>query len=181
MIMNKAIENDKVFELLIPVREIKSNPIEQKLALNQAELKELSNQLDLISIESLECDYKLRPTHKNRIEFIAQLKATLTQLSAVSLEPISKKIDENFTIHFWPSEQNDPETSPELDLEYAEETIEFYEGEHLDIGQIIYEQFVISLDLYPRAEGETFAWENADNTEREELHPFAALKKLKTE
>ena len=57
----------------------------------------------------------------------------------------------------------------------------FYEEEAFDVGQIIYENFIIAIEQFPKNEGEVFEWEGQETAEIEKPNPFAALKVLKKE
>ena len=133
------------------------------------------------AFDAFSCDWELKALHKNRYCLKANIKGEVTQVSALSLEPVKCVIDESFKTEFWPIDQNDPVKSPELEIDYVDEIIEFYDGDVFDVGQIIYENFIISFEQYPRNEGEVFDWQNEEIVGEEKPNPFAALKVLKND
>lgn len=177
--MNAPSEFTQPIDLVIPISEIGESGISRSLVLTQDQKAVLLKELDLVSFENFQCDWQLNHLPRKRYRLKGLITAELTQKSVLSLEPVVTRLKETFATEFWPVEQNNPEISPELDIEYADEIIEFYEDKSFDIGQIIYEQFVVSLEQFPRSEGESFQWEGEQADEDARENPFAVLKKLK--
>jgi uncharacterized metal-binding protein YceD (DUF177 family) len=165
--------------LVIPIKDIGDSGIERTLELDEAQKTFFIKELDLSAFDAFECHWQLKALHKNRYRLTAEINAEITQLSALSLEPVKCKINESFKTEFWPSNQNDPDKSPELEIDFIDEIIEFYEKEEFNIGQIIYENFMIAIEQFPKKEGEVFEWENNETADEEKPNPFAALKVLK--
>ncbi len=165
----------------IALKEIGEQGLEFTITLNDAERRILEEILEIEDLKSFKATAEISPLRKNRYALKAVIKATFSQISSVSLKAVPKTMNEDFNTEFWPEAQNDPVISPEMDLDYADEMIEFYEDNWLEVGQVIYEQFVIALEQFPRAEGEVFEWEGAiqsgEDAERSD-NPFAILKKL---
>ena len=164
----------------VATNQVGEKGLKTKLTLEQKDLEHLEQELEISSLRTFICNVEIRPRAKNRYEVQGEMTADFEQSSAVSLNPLPIAFHQEFATQFWPISQNDPIKSPELDLEYADEIIEFYEGGTLNVGQLIYEQFVISLELFPRADGEVFEWEG-DPVEASQTttSPFAVLKELK--
>lgn len=166
----------------IALHEIGEKGHEFTLTLEEPERARLAEELDLENFTSFSCKARLTPRHKQRFRMAATIIADFSQNSAISLEPVPIHMEEPFETEFWPEAQSNPAVSPELELDYADEMIEFYQGEILDIGQVIYEQFVIALEQFPRGQGEIFDWQaspgKGGEAEAERENPFAVLKKL---
>lgn len=174
-------EFSQPIQLLVPIVEIGESGLEKTLNLNDEQKSFFIKELELSAFDAFECKWQLKPLHKGRFCLNAVIKAEITQLSALSLEPVKCSIEESFKTEFWPIDQNDPEKSPELEIDYVDEIIEFYEEEAFDVGQIIYETFIIAIEQFPKNEGEVFEWEGQEAAEIEKPNPFAALKVLKKE
>lgn len=177
--MNSPSEFTQPIDLVISIKDIGENGIGRNLVLTGAQKAILQKELDLFAFDHFECQWRIKPLHKKRFRLEGVITAELTQKSVLSLEPVATKLDEPFQTEFWPIEQNNPELSPELDIEYADEIIEFYEEKNFNIGQVIYEQFVVSLEQFPRSEGEAFNWDSQQSDDDAPPNPFAVLKKLK--
>jgi len=164
---------------LVSTREIHDNGFEKTLTLNEEQRAQLEIILEISKLERFECQFDLSPLPKDRFVLTMQISANYEQKSAISLSAIPVQMSETFSTQLWPISQNDPAKSPELDIEYEDEVIEFYQSEKLNIGQIIYEHFAISIEPFPRASDETFEWEAKKDPDQEKENPFSALKILK--
>ena len=178
--MSEQTQISGPIEWQVATHQIGEKGLKTKIILDPQQLEDLEQSLEIKDLTSFECRVEIAPLVKNRYIFQGKITANFQQSSAVSLKPLPIALNEDFSSQFWPSSQNDPVKSPELDLEYADEIIEFYENETLDVGQLIYEQFVISLELFPRADGEVLEWEGDAYEEDSEPSPFDVLKNLKT-
>ncbi len=177
--MSFSEEFPQPIKLIVPIKDIGESGVERTLNLNDEQISFFVKELDLSAIDAFECKWQLKSLHRNRYRLTAEIKADVTQLSTLSLEPVKYEIKENFKTEFWPIAQNDPVKSPELEIDYIDEIIEFYEEEQFNVGQIIYENFVIAIEQFPRKEGEVFEWKNNETAEEEKPNPFAALRVLK--
>jgi uncharacterized metal-binding protein YceD (DUF177 family) len=95
------------------------------------------------------------------------LKARVTLICVVSLEPFETKLAETASLRFVPgpaAAELDPET---LD---GPDEIEF-DGETIDLGEVLAEQLALALPPYPRKPGAVLPDAGTDAT----AHPFAAL------
>ncbi len=164
---------------LVSIKEITDNGFEKTLSLNEQQRAQLETILDISKLELFDCQFDLKSLHKDRFALTGKITANYEQKSAISLTSIPVQLRDSFSSQLWPISQNDPEKSPELDLEFEDEVIEFYQSGKLDIGQIIYEHFVISIDPFPRASGEAFEWGAQNEQDQQKENPFAALKILK--
>ena len=177
--MNPLSEFTQPMDLVIPISEIGEGGIKRTLVLTQDQKSVLLKELDMFAFESFQCEWQLKSLPRKRFHLKGLIIANLSQKSVLSLEPVVTNLNETFETEFWPVEQNNPDISPELDLEYADEIIEFYEGKSFDIGQVIYEHFVVSLEQFPKSEDESFEWEGEQSDDDAPPNPFAVLKKLK--
>lgn len=176
--MTQTSDPKHAISWIVSLKDLSEGSVKKELELTKEQRRILSESLEISALDSFLCRLELIPLQKQRYKLVGQIFASFNQLSAISLNPIPMEMNELFTTEFWPASQNDPEKSPELEIDYADEVIEFYEGTTLDIGQVVYEQFVVSIDQYPRAEGE--ALEPAiDPLEDSQESPFAVLKTLK--
>lgn len=165
--------------IIIPLKDIGERGITRSFSLDEKDRAILASELELSDFSSFTCNWQLKGKHKNRYLLTGEIIASYIQQSAVTLEPLECEMNEQFSTEYWPVSQNDLQKSPELEIEYADEIIEFYEDEKLNIGQIIYEHFVIAIDQFPKREDEELDWQEGDNADNEKPNPFAVLKKLK--
>jgi uncharacterized metal-binding protein YceD (DUF177 family) len=142
----------------------------------ESERQVLAAALDLLSCEALEATYRIVPAADGSYRLEGAIDAAVTQACVVSLEPVSGRVAESFSVEF----RRDVDGAvPEGDiviLNAAE--VEPIENDRIDAGRIIYETLSAGLDPYPRKADAEFGWTDPKASESD-THPFAALKKLK--
>jgi len=150
----------------IPIDRISGADIEVQAS--PAECAALAKRLLLPAVGAVWCRWRCRALPGGVFAAEGRLKAELTQICVVSLDPFPAKVDERFEVHFVPEDQiGDPDPDEEID-EIP------YQGFEIDLGEATAEQLALSLDPYPRKPGAVLPPEASD----EPVHPFAALARL---
>jgi len=150
----------------IPIDRIAAGDIDVRAS--QAECAALAKRLILPAIASVTCRWRCTALPGGVFAARGHLKAAITQICVVSLDPFPAKIDERFEVHFIPETQiGEEDASEEID-EIP------YQGFEIDLGEATAEQLALSLDPYPRKEGATLPPEATD----EPGNPFAGLAAL---
>lgn len=99
------------------------------------------------------------------------MKARVTQLCVITLEPFEAEIEERVALHFVPAEKlGDEEELPPESLEGPDEIP--YQDDVIDLGEALAEQLALALDPYPRKPGAELPSEASDDG----ANPFAALR-----
>ena len=142
-----------------------------------AECQAAAAALDLLDCAGLVLVYDLQPLSRRRFRLQARLSCQVTQASVVSLEPVPARIEEDVESELWP-EGETPEGSGDAALDVLNAPVtETYEAGRIDLGQIAYELLSVSLDPYPKNEGEVLAEDLGAASQA--LSPFAALAQLR--
>jgi uncharacterized metal-binding protein YceD (DUF177 family) len=131
----------------------------------------------IVSVEKFEAGVEIQKLAPNRFALAFRLSADVTQACVVTLEPVSSHMERSFTreLMFVGSYSG---SGPEVVLDSAlEEGPEEIESLHFDLAMPVLEEFVLSLDPYPRRPGVEFAVKNPESTPPDS--PFAVLKGLK--
>jgi uncharacterized metal-binding protein YceD (DUF177 family) len=136
----------------------------------------------IVSLESFEAQVEIKKLSSDRFGLAFHLVADVTQACVVSLEPVPSHLDHSFTreLHFTgPVRHRQPsnDSVPEVVLDIEKEGPEEIESLHYDLAAPLLEEFVLSLEPYPRRPGVEFA-PQTDGQDRPES-PFAVLKGLK--
>ena len=156
--------------------------VDHSIEATSAEMANIVGLLDLVALDGLKLDYRLRRGAKGRIHLKGRLEAHVVQTCVVTLEPIESNIDIPLEVEFWPaplleeleSEPEDPGQSGRLDWPEA-----IADGT-IDLGPVIYESLATALDPYPKRAGASLEWsQEAEGAEDVKSGPFAALNKLK--
>lgn len=176
-------QQDVLCSRIFKTDEISAKGVSQCLEVNAQERAAIAKVLDLLSLDSMRMEFKLRATGRGRFKLKGHLFADATQSCVMTLEPVESKIDEQITIEFWP-----PEDVARLESEAQEEGMEVpLEGpepileRRIDVGQLAYEHFAAALDPYPRQPGASFDWPDprAGQGSHSVDKPFAELARLK--
>jgi uncharacterized metal-binding protein YceD (DUF177 family) len=140
----------------------------------------LATRLGVTSVDAL--SVKLHAVKfRGGIRVSGRLAASVTQPSVVTLEPLVQSISEPVDRIFLPGGEKDyagpANAEIFVDLE-GEDIPDHFEGNEADLTDLVIETLALSIDLYPRAPGESV---EALGLKPEPLedHPFAALKALK--
>ena len=130
------------------------------------ERAQIARRLLVPSVESLRCEWALRPAPSGVVVADGVLHAALHQECVVTLEPFAVELREAFSVRFVPvgqesEEADDPAAPDELP----------YEGDALDLGEASVEQLALALDPYPRKPGAVLPEDAAADLD----NPFDAL------
>ena len=163
--------------------EISSNGVSGSLEVSAQDCAAIAKVLDLSSLDSIRMDFNLQRSGRGRFNLKAHLVADVTQSCVLTLEPIESKIDEQFTIEFWPPEDvarlesEAEEAGMDVPLDGPEPILE----KRIDIGQMAYEHCAAALDPYPRKTDASFDWKDpqSDPDSEDGNKPFAELARLK--
>jgi uncharacterized protein len=87
--------------------------------------------------------------HKDQEQFrlVGQVRTTLELLCSRCLEPFTWPVDPSFDLRYQPHASNTGEG--EREIEEDDLTTAFYENETIDLGQLMREQFYLSLPMKP--------------------------------
>jgi uncharacterized metal-binding protein YceD (DUF177 family) len=134
-----------------------------------AECAALAVRMQVPAVLSLSCRFKLTAGQGGSIAAEGALRARVTQLCVVSLEPFDSEVAEDFRVRFVPAGRESDDEDPEAEDELP------YEGATIDLGEAAAEQLALALDPYPRAPGAALPGEAEPGSDS----PFAALARLR--
>ncbi len=132
----------------------------------------LAKDFGLPGIRSLSGDFKLKSSVKG-VHVNGTVKADVTQICVVTLDPFDSVIEEDVEVDFAESSGMPPE--PPTEMHEYEPPDEIINGE-IDLGALTAEFLALGLDPYPRKPGVDFSYRDPNDADE---HPFAALSKLK--
>lgn len=135
------------FSRPLAVRRIGVNGTEITVEATEAECRAVAARLKLPRIDMLRCRYHLRDQKRGVVEAQGALAARFMQTCVVSLETFEDMIAGSFVVRFVPAEQFVESDLPDMDA--ADEIP--YDGQEIDLGEAVVEQFALDLDPYPHA------------------------------
>ncbi len=151
-------------------------------AAGAAERAQIARWSGIVSVEMFEATVEIAKLAANRFGLSFHLTAEVTQACVVTLEPVKSRVERSFAreLHFSAPARHRPpaaDSGPELVLDGEEEGPEEIESLHYDLAGPVLEEFVLSLEPYPRCTGVEFSPQT--DTREQPDNPFAVLKTLK--
>jgi uncharacterized metal-binding protein YceD (DUF177 family) len=161
---------------------------EVRFAADEAARVALAKWAGIQSVEKLEVRVQIKKLAANRFGLTFELAAEVTQACVVTLEPVPGHIQHGFSreLVFTGPSRHRPDQPPKAAESEAVVDFNFEEGEdgpeeitslHLDLAVPALEEFVLSLDPYPRRHGVEFTPKTGPSGPPDS--PFAVLKGLK--
>ncbi|HKQ09543.1 MAG TPA: hypothetical protein VJS85_00010 [Rhizomicrobium sp.] len=161
---------------------------EVHFAASEAERAALAKWAGVLSVEKLDVRVRIKKLAPNRFGLNFALAAEVTQACVVTLDPVPGHITHSFSrelVFTGPSRHraDQPQKQAESEIvlgfnpEEGEESPEEITSLHQDLAVPALEEFVLSLDPYPRRQGVEFAPKTGESAPSPS--PFAVLKGLK--
>lgn len=161
------------FSRIVRLGDLGENEMRLDLHATNEECAALARRFGLAEITGLRASGGLERSGDDRVRLTLTLEAEVTQTCVVTLDPVTSRIEERLDITFEPELSE----SAALDLTVDRERLT---GDSLDLGEIIAEELVLSLDPYPRKPGIALETGPAGEAgERPRGGPFEALAALK--
>ncbi len=148
-------------------------PSEFSFAALPEELEALKAYAGLEALTVFTAEVKVVPLGGGKFRASGTLKANAVQASVVNLEPVPASIGESFTAEYWPAEAIGSTEELPFDTDPPEPIV----AGRIPLGMLLCELFAVSLDPYPRNEGDAFEWKPPEAPAS--VSPFASLAQLK--
>lgn len=173
-------EFSTLIDLTARLDEIPNEGRKYKFAADTETLDFLVQNSSAISIARFEGYVELR-SMRGGYEASGKLRAVLEQQCVVTLEPVADELDVQLSRVYLRGVEPEPEVTSNgevfVDLESSADN-EWFEGDKIDLSDLVFEQYLLALDPYPRKQGAKIP-EMDMLEESEEPSPFAVLSKLK--
>ncbi len=162
-----------------------SKPFDFHLLLSNQKVSELVKRIDLLSIKKVSLVGKLSPLSINQWSLKAELRAIVKQKCVISFKPVKtivcEPINRTYSLSALQNtfEADDDGTSPVIFDDTLQEL-----DDHIDLAEIIFEELLLILPLYPKIEGAelgsySVTEPGAKPLTEENIKPFAKLSELK--
>ena len=164
----------------IAVDDIDLRGFDRAIEATANERETLAARFGLIELKELKAGLHVqRVGDELLIQVTGRLSAVVVQNCVVTLEPTSYEIDEEIDERFGPND----DLPAEVELLDDDGPPEPFDGEGIDLGEVVAQHLALGIDLYPRAPGVEFpdltVGEDANTARDETKGPFAALAALK--
>ncbi len=174
------------FSRPIEVALAEDKPLRMTIAATEAECAEIARLNDIPAISDLTATFEVTSAGRERFLVSGEVRARVTQICVVSLEPFVSEIVQPVDVPFAsPSEVEQAEVAyarrheedPDAD-NIPDPPDPIFNGQ-IDLGELACEELTLGLDPYPRKEGVEFVPETDEADGVGQDSPFAALAKLK--
>jgi uncharacterized metal-binding protein YceD (DUF177 family) len=160
------------FSRVVPLIRLGSAPFWQKIEATPSERERLSGRFDLLALDRLTAAVQLRRQGDELIVLEATLEAEFVQSCVVTLEPVSGSLSNSFLLVYGPVEVEHQEIGSLRD----EAAFEPLNGDMIDIGEAVAQEFSLLLPVFPRHPDATI---DAEAPVESTGRPFASLARLK--
>lgn len=147
------------------------------LIADEAACTGLAARFGLLAVERLEAHLRIEREGAASVRVRGRMQARVQQACVVSLEPVAGDLADEIAVLYRPA--GEAETDQELVDPLSEEDVEFWDGEAIDLGELVAQHLSLSLEPYPRADGVSL--EGTDVAGKAPPGPFDALKALKSD
>ncbi len=160
------------FSRAIPLARLSSAPFWQKIEATPSERERLSRRFDLLALDRLTAAVRLRRQGDELIVLEAALEAEFVQSCVVTLEPVAGSLSNSFVLVYGPAEAEHQGIGSVRD----EAAFEPLNGDVIDIGEAVAQEFSLLLPVFPRHPDATI---DAEAAVESTGSPFASLARLK--
>lgn len=141
----------------------------------EQELEALKHYVDVEDLTSFKAKVRIAPIADAKFRATGTLWADVVQSSIVNLSEVRASIEESFSVEYWPAPLIE-ETREETSAPFEEDLPEPINDGRIEIGLLVSEILAVSVDPYPRNEGDVFEWKQ--EAEEPDANPFAQLSRL---
>lgn len=141
------------------------------------ECEALAQRFGVLAVTELTADVAVHVERGGTWRVEGRVRATVVQACGITLDPVEQRIDEEFTLRF----SSEPE---EMDRDTGElivdiEAAEPLDGDSIDLGEIVADQFGVAIDPFPRKPGARLDDILPPAASQDSGSPFAALASLR--
>jgi Large ribosomal RNA subunit accumulation protein YceD len=173
----------KPFSYQIKVAEVAEGGLDVAIEADPASLAALAKMDGLSAIASLTAEFHVAATGQERFNVSGEMRARVTQICVVSLEPFESEIVEPIDVDFAPPEDVAKAEAASLaarddaDLHDERDPPDPIIDGKIDLGALAAEFLALGLDPYPRKPGVSF--QSPVDPGDVDANPFSVLGRLK--
>jgi uncharacterized metal-binding protein YceD (DUF177 family) len=161
------------FSRIVALDRLPPGETEHDIAAEPDERAALARRFALLALDRLEARVRLTRLAGGLVRLAAELSAEVVQECVVSLEPVTSRLEDRFTLLYGEGRED----AGEVMLSGEAELVEPAPGGVVDIGEAVAQQLSLALDPFPRAPG--VAAPEASAGAAGSQSPFAALSRWK--
>jgi uncharacterized metal-binding protein YceD (DUF177 family) len=140
------------FSRVIFTSRLSPNGSSEELRAKPEEREALAKRFELIELTALTAQLTLKPSMQLAVKVTGKIQAEYSQRCVVTLEPILATCELDVEVNFVRAEEQINDVGP-VEPDELEEEVDYFENGRIDLGEMVAQQFGISLDPYPRKPG----------------------------
>lgn len=174
-----------IFSHAIDVADVPPTGLDIAIEADAATLRALAAADGLPKIARLDAEFHVVPKPTHRFNVSGEVRAEITQICVVSLDPFDSVILEPIDVDFAPAEDAAAASAAagtvigDADGAQADEPPDPIIDGKIDLGALASEFFALGLDPYPRKPGVSFEQPEKLQDGTSDETPFSVLRKLK--
>ncbi len=136
------------FSFEVDLTSLSSRPKQYLLKVDPADYERIAKRLGVLALNACEGEINIAVTRKV-IHISGMVKGTVIRECVASLEEMTEDVHDSFELELLRQSvpQNDNKAPEDIDL------VEVHEGDVLDIGEQLIQQFALAMAPFPRKEG----------------------------
>lgn len=139
-------EPSSEFSRLIRIDRVTAQPLRTTVEASAEERQRLAQRFDLVVLDRLAADVTLQRVGGDLIRLDAGFEAEFSQSCVVTLDPVSGRITDSFSLLYGPP--RDEQT--EIDIKVDEAVFEPLMSEFIDVGEAVAQELSLALPQFPR-------------------------------
>jgi uncharacterized metal-binding protein YceD (DUF177 family) len=153
---------------------IPASGVEREVSADAAECAVLAQRLHVPAVAALACRWRLLREPGGGVFAEATLRAQLTLVCVVTLEPFETAIAEAFAVRFLPADELGGDSGDPLAIDEIP-----FDGTAIDLGEAAAEQLALVLPAFPRGPDADAALPSSDDETPGAFAALAALRRVR--
>jgi uncharacterized metal-binding protein YceD (DUF177 family) len=158
------------FSRVVMLTKLGTERLRREIAATPGECAALARRFDLVTLDSLRARIELERQGGGTFLLRGEIEAQFAQTCVLTLDPVAGAVSESFVLRYGP-----PEAEPEDPGREDEPAFELLDGDVIDIGEAVAQEFALMLPPFPRAPDISVETEAEGLLDR---GPFAELARL---
>jgi Large ribosomal RNA subunit accumulation protein YceD len=178
------------FSRIVEVDQVPDAGLQIAIQADAAERAAIAERAGLVAVESLKADLEIAKEGEAKFGVIGALRARIVQTCVVTLEPFESEINPEVAADFAAEvKKSAPRRGRSQDTEAVDDLSQSFAAQldapdpivdgRMNVGALIEEFLILSLDPYPRKPGVRFEGAEFSSNPDAAESPFSVLKKLK--
>ena len=171
-----ALDGGGDFSRVLAVDTVPDTGLDIAVRASETECAALAQADGLVAVHDLEASFDVRKQSRTRFKVVGSLRARVTQMCIVSLEPFETLINADINVDFAALSRPTGQASDPVAFLGGEDPPDPIIDGKIDLGALAAEFLILNLDVYPRKPGVAFEGAEVGGDSPVAKSPFAVLR-----